>query len=205
MRFRGLRTHEAWRVKQYSIAAGDSFDESAFEECWRIASGALPLPATDDRRPGIGFVIHHEGATARYFVLCWWDNENELPIRVWVQPTDGSSAWRRAGERESVCVWDLEIIESERRAYIEHVLARGSQPDLDAYLAHDATKQAAGGLAMKDACQTCARPLSPDGEAQICSYECTFCPECAQRTQGRCPNCRGELVARPRRIMRDSG
>lgn len=38
-----------------------------------------------------------------------------------------------------------------------------------------------------------------DGVAMICSYECTFCPACAQAMEQRCPNCGGELVARPRR------
>jgi len=34
----------------------------------------------------------------------------------------------------------------------------------------------------------------------ICSFECTFCRACAEtRLRGRCPNCGGELVARPRR------
>ena len=32
----------------------------------------------------------------------------------------------------------------------------------------------------------------------ICSFECTFCRDCAQTTLGgRCPNCGGELAARP--------
>jgi hypothetical protein len=32
----------------------------------------------------------------------------------------------------------------------------------------------------------------------ICSFECTFCRDCTDATLGgRCPNCGGELVARP--------
>lgn len=123
-----------WRLKQYTIRNRDSVNESAFDEAMAFALDALPSPATDALRPGVGFVIRHEGATARYLVLCWWDNENELPMRIWVQPTDGSTCWRRAGLRESVCVWDLAVIEHERRAYIAHVLARGAAPDLDGYL-----------------------------------------------------------------------
>lgn len=34
----------------------------------------------------------------------------------------------------------------------------------------------------------------------ICSFECTFCIPCAtEALRGRCPNCGGELVPRPRR------
>ncbi|HEX2389512.1 MAG TPA: DUF1272 domain-containing protein [Casimicrobiaceae bacterium] len=55
-------------------------------------------------------------------------------------------------------------------------------------------------LTLKPACEKCAAPLPPSSaHARICSYECTFCATCANAMQGRCPNCGGELVARPRR------
>ena len=56
-------------------------------------------------------------------------------------------------------------------------------------------------LELRPNCECCDVDLPPDGtEALICSFECTFCRSCAeQRLQGRCPNCSGELVARPRR------
>ena len=55
-------------------------------------------------------------------------------------------------------------------------------------------------LALKPACEKCAAPLPADSAAaRICSYECTFCAVCADAMKGRCPNCSGELVARPRR------
>ncbi|NIA72141.1 DUF1272 domain-containing protein [Pelagibius litoralis] len=54
-------------------------------------------------------------------------------------------------------------------------------------------------LQMKPACERCEKGLAMDGEAFMCSYECTFCPVCARAMAARCPNCGGELVARPRR------
>jgi hypothetical protein len=55
-------------------------------------------------------------------------------------------------------------------------------------------------LALKPACEKCAAPLSADSsDARICSYECTFCAKCAEAMNATCPNCGGELVARPRR------
>lgn len=55
------------------------------------------------------------------------------------------------------------------------------------------------GLAMKGSCERCSAGLANEAEAFICSYECTFCPQCAREYDGRCPNCGGELVFRPRR------
>jgi hypothetical protein len=55
-------------------------------------------------------------------------------------------------------------------------------------------------LVMKSECERCdsALPLASP-EARICSYECTFCARCAAALDAKCPNCGGELVARPRR------
>jgi len=54
-------------------------------------------------------------------------------------------------------------------------------------------------LELRPNCECCDRDLPPDSAAaRICSFECTFCAECAEGgLGGRCPNCGGELVRRP--------
>ena len=54
-------------------------------------------------------------------------------------------------------------------------------------------------LELRPGCECCNRDLPPDSvEARICSFECTFCVDCADGVLGgRCPNCGGELVRRP--------
>jgi two-component system, LytTR family, sensor kinase len=54
---------------------------------------------------------------------------------------------------------------------------------------------------MKSRCEKCSAVLRPEGDAYICSYECTFCSSCAAESQGSCPNCTGELVRRPSRAV----
>ena len=59
-------------------------------------------------------------------------------------------------------------------------------------------------LALRPNCECCDRDL-PNGspDARICTFECTFCAECAAtRFGGRCPNCGGDLVLRPTRPER---
>jgi uncharacterized protein len=55
-------------------------------------------------------------------------------------------------------------------------------------------------LAMRDVCERCGVRVAPEGAAFICSYECTFCRSCAEGMDFVCPNCSGELVARPKRV-----
>ncbi|MBR0666900.1 DUF1272 domain-containing protein [Roseomonas hellenica] len=54
-------------------------------------------------------------------------------------------------------------------------------------------------LALRPNCECCDRDLPPDSPAAlICSFECTWCRDCAEtRLGGICPNCGGELVRRP--------
>lgn len=55
------------------------------------------------------------------------------------------------------------------------------------------------GLELKSECEKCGAALAPGGVAYICSYECTYCTSCAGQMNFVCPNCKGELVPRPRR------
>jgi uncharacterized protein len=54
-------------------------------------------------------------------------------------------------------------------------------------------------LQMRPGCECCDRDLPADAPgAMICSFECTFCADCAAAVLGgACPNCGGGLVARP--------
>nr|WP_121022261.1 DUF1272 domain-containing protein [Litoreibacter meonggei] len=54
-------------------------------------------------------------------------------------------------------------------------------------------------LALKPNCECCDKNLPPAAtDARICTYECTFCADCAgNRFENTCPNCGGNLVPRP--------
>ena len=54
-------------------------------------------------------------------------------------------------------------------------------------------------LQLRPNCECCDRDLPPaSGQARICTFECTFCADCADRRfAGVCPNCGGGLVRRP--------
>ena len=58
-------------------------------------------------------------------------------------------------------------------------------------------------LQMKPNCECCDKDLPAHAAgARICSFECTFCADCATTVLGgTCPNCGGELVVRPTRSL----
>ncbi len=54
-------------------------------------------------------------------------------------------------------------------------------------------------LEMREQCEKCEESIGWQDEVCICSFECTFCATCTAEMENQCPNCQGELVARPKR------
>jgi hypothetical protein len=54
-------------------------------------------------------------------------------------------------------------------------------------------------LELRPNCECCDRDIAADSrDAYICTFECTWCRDCAEgKLAGTCPNCGGELVRRP--------
>lgn len=54
-------------------------------------------------------------------------------------------------------------------------------------------------LELRPCCECCGYDLPPESDqAVICSFECTFCADCANgKLNHHCPNCGGNLVTRP--------
>ena len=50
----------------------------------------------------------------------------------------------------------------------------------------------------KTRCEKCEAPLAVHTHGYSCSFQCTFCNECAIALEFSCPNCRGELETRQR-------
>lgn len=133
--FREIYEHNGWRFKVYDITCGDKpLAWEQYQHAIARASKDLPEQPQTKQRPGVGFIICHQGHSWHYLVVCWWDSENELVTRIFVQKSDEKDSWRKAGENQSICVWDIEILWFERNAYIETVLSNPDAPDLGAYL-----------------------------------------------------------------------
>ena len=71
----------------------------------------------------------------------------------------------------------------------EALLAAADREDANAQILRVMTQ-------FKDACEKCHAPLPAQTDAMCCSFQCTFCPDCAAGMSHVCPNCGGELSAR---------
>ena len=67
-------------------------------------------------------------------LIYWWQDENELHQRIFVSPKGDPIAFEQVENQPAGCVWELAIVEFERRAWIEDVLANPGGPDFERYL-----------------------------------------------------------------------
>jgi hypothetical protein len=116
-----------WRLKVYGIGthAPDARPEFVAATL-DAARTALPEGG------GAGFVIAHDARTAGLGLVYWWANDNEIHGRFFASPLDDPAALVPNDGTGVGCVWELEILDFERRAWLEDVL---KNDDLDAYLA----------------------------------------------------------------------
>ncbi|MBB3763244.1 hypothetical protein [Sphingomicrobium lutaoense] len=138
----GVESAHGYRLKCHSIEApGETFDPGRFAGWQDAIAPALPQPPSDARRPGVGFVIFHQAPVGDYLVCGRWDNHNELKLVTWVAPA-GSAKFAPANERQSICVWDMDVIIDERDAFVAATGADGL--DIEAYLGQPAGQETSG-------------------------------------------------------------
>ena len=104
------------RLKHYGIARRDRAPRRELVAATRRA--ALDVVPPD----AIGFTIAHDAATAGLGLVYWWANENEIHCRAFAAPRDDPGALEPADGTGLACVWELEVIDFERRAWLRDVL-----------------------------------------------------------------------------------
>lgn len=112
-------------VKIYTITTRDEeVEQSYFIPRLKFAKASRNL----DWERTASFVIFHVGATCDYLVLAWWGNDNELFTSVSVKIDD---QWIEDSSRYSFCLYDMEIMWSERNIYVKTMDC--SHPSLEEY------------------------------------------------------------------------
>jgi hypothetical protein len=147
-----LKTHEAagWRLKFYGITTdGGPPRAELVTVAEALVPTALPSPAVhsggddpyDVDRYGVGFTILHEAGDYAFALFDWWAAENEVHQRIYSALPTRLGTMRPHPTAAVGCVWELAVTDFERRAWLEHVLARPEGPDLEAYLGEHFTAQ----------------------------------------------------------------
>lgn len=125
-----------WWLKVYGIApVGTPVREALVAATLARAARVLPSPAVAADRYGMGFVIAHDAPAISIGLIYWWQDENELHQRGFTGPHDDPAAMAPIPQQAAGCVWELGIIDFERRMWLQDVLANPAGPDLNRYMA----------------------------------------------------------------------
>jgi hypothetical protein len=114
-----LLTTGGWQLKQYWLSSTESNPDVEM-----IAkAGELVGPAiVGAPGHGAGFVIVHRGEQATWVIVWWWSDADILRRRIWQLAEDGPL--EVSADHIVACVWELSIVDWERKAWINHVLRR---------------------------------------------------------------------------------
>jgi hypothetical protein len=126
---------DGWQLKLYGIAVNGEEPRPDFVEATRdLAAQVLPQPPAGEDHYGVGFAIAHDARSVGIALVYFWKSENELHQRIYVSPKEDPAAFTQVENQPAGCVWELEVVNFERLAWLEDVLSNPAGPDIDAYL-----------------------------------------------------------------------
>jgi hypothetical protein len=130
----GVVQRMGWIVKLTGITAdSDLPDDVQFEAAVTAVTPHLPQPSHTENRIGISFLIVHRGTEALWAILGWW--QLDILYHKTFRADLGTVAFRPVPpDGPTACVWELLVIDHERRSWVTHVLQRPDDPDLAGYL-----------------------------------------------------------------------
>lgn len=137
VRFLGYHATADWTLKLYGVAAHGDVPRPVLVEAMRTEIDArLPSPATAELRHGVGFAIAHDAADLGFVLIDWWYGRNEIHQIVLSTKLDDPGRLAPHPLPAVGCVWELSVVDFERRAWLRHVLASADgQPSLEDYMA----------------------------------------------------------------------
>lgn len=124
-------------VKVYTITNRAKFEANiTFNACLKL----LPKWANNIKNSSIAthrnaFLMVHEAREGTLILLSWFTGENMIETNIYYadfkNPAEVNESLYK--EKQLVCIWELEIVWHERKAWIKHVLSKANNPDFKAY------------------------------------------------------------------------
>lgn len=129
----GVREISGWRFKRYQIRhlarqPNETTDESALE----VLKARLDSSSDTFPHYNLGIHIVHYAKRGTFCLCAWWIDENVL--RSWSYYAEDNMHFTNLADTGIMaCVWELEVFEFERQAWLDSVL-RTQKPDANNYL-----------------------------------------------------------------------
>ena len=136
--FRELVRVDDWRVKVYTITKEKRFSSFGTLECIKMELPRMLQVAQYSNLPTykIAFLMVHEAREGVLILLTWWTGGEMVESKIFFSDyaTPNKIEPSPFKNKALVCIWELEVFAHERKAWIEHVLSKAKNPDINAYL-----------------------------------------------------------------------
>jgi hypothetical protein len=135
----GTLTERRWALKLYGIHHDLTRDKAGLIDPAVLRSGQIHVRSllTEADAVGahhhVGFAILHQGKRANWLLTHWWIHHDICCQIVSSSPRDDSARFARVTGPLMACVWELIVVDFERRAWISTALR--TKPDFHKYLA----------------------------------------------------------------------
>jgi hypothetical protein len=121
-----------WQIKVYGLSANGSVPRRDLVA--RAMAVATRRLAAGPRGHGVGWLLIHEGEDGDYVLIDWWIGQDMVQHHLYGAPRGDDGLRYRWPAGVGFCVWELPVCWFEREAWVRHVLSRGPDADIDAYL-----------------------------------------------------------------------
>ncbi|MEM6764871.1 MAG: hypothetical protein AAF824_07090 [Bacteroidota bacterium] len=123
-----------WTLKVYTISVSGAFEhEDFYAQVKQLLPVWLQLKNSfNAQHDHLGFVILHEATEGIFSLVNWWIGGNMINTHVFLTPHGTPDQFTQiSGDGLFACVWEMEVLNHERLAWITHVLKNN---DTQAYL-----------------------------------------------------------------------
>ena len=122
----GQWTSGAVPLKAYAILAdpGAEPDPALAARAAEVVARAAPRIAATAQEE-IGFVILHQDGDGAWLLLHWWIAGGTCAQLIWHGPPDAPTAFIPLDRPAMACIWELALIDHERRAYVRSLAGPG--------------------------------------------------------------------------------
>lgn len=126
-----------WQIKYYTIEAALTKVNS---KCFNAVKQELPIWLKQQNNHNlatykVATLMLHQGKEGCFAILFWFVDENMIQLYAYLAKKENPTTFELFSDSGIVtCIWELEVIWHERKAWIKHILKQANTPNLRDYL-----------------------------------------------------------------------
>lgn len=126
-----------WRIKSYTISDKENFESTEVynQSIQNLTEWLTQLNSFNSKHFHIAFLIVHEATEGVFSLINTWVDGSMLQTHVFLTKYDEPNvATKISGDGLFACVWELAVIEHERKSWLNHILQNNEQDKFKSYL-----------------------------------------------------------------------